>query len=142
MRQRRMAWAYVAFAMALFAMPVFAQGAPGPTEDPRDPFMAYSVQAILSWLAVVLIDFLKKSAWFKWVNEGSWVANRVAATILAALATVGVGVTYDTAAAQLVISGLSATAIVGFLVEFAKSWVEQKLMYMVKRIYDARVPSA
>jgi hypothetical protein len=58
-----------------------------------------------------LIGFLKKQSWFPWLTAETAKANRASAFLLSGAAALGVHATFNHAAGQLIISGLSWAAI-------------------------------
>jgi len=90
-----------------------------------------SVQAIVSYLVVQFVAWLKRSSLFPWIGDHTAGLNRCLAATLAALAAIGINFHYDAAAGSLLITGLTLTSIATFVVEWLRGWIMQELLYGV-----------
>lgn len=95
------------------------------------------------------INILKNSSWFPWLSVETEKLNRLAAILLSGIATVGIHVSFDSNAHQLLITGLSLTTIaVGlyhWLVQFVYThgWFKatsasDQVLQLLKTILETR----
>lgn len=117
--------------VALWTVPVFAQEAI-PSDTPAgDVGNIISTQVVISYLLVWIGEVIKRTKVLPWFEEGATVANRVMAAIFAAAQTVGIGMSFDTTAGTLVVTGLSLGVIVPIAVEFGRAYITQKLLWVM-----------
>jgi hypothetical protein len=70
-----------------------------------------SSQVTAAAVVSFLIAFLKKQSWFPWLTTETDKLNRVVAIVLSGLASVGIHASFNHAAGQLVITGLTLTSV-------------------------------
>jgi len=97
-----------------------AGGAPAPMAE------VVSTQLVASYLLSWLLQKIKQAKSIPFFEEGAKYANSALAWVFAAAQTIGLGMTFDTAAGTLMITGLTFPSII----EFARAYVVQKLMYV------------
>lgn len=80
---------------------------------------------------VYTIQWLKLAHWFPWLDVDAKRACRVISALAAGVAAIGIGWTYqaDVANGTLVITGLSAHAVMGAGWEWLKQIASQQLIY-------------
>ena len=88
-----------------------------------------STQVVVSYVAVLVQQGLKKASWFPWLAARTTGMNRFVAAVFAALSTVGIQIQFDAGAGTMIISGLTIASVLTFVVDFARSWIAQKLLY-------------
>lgn len=71
-----------------------------------------SSQVTAAAVVSFLIAFLKKQAWFPLLTSETEKLNRLAAVVLSGLAALGISVSFNHEAGQLIVSGLTASTIV------------------------------
>jgi len=99
--------------------------------DPSTLAPAAIVQAIAVWV----LQWLKKSNWFPWLNQNSATANRVVAFAIALLSAAGITWHYNVTLGTLTVMGLTEQAIWTALAGF----VTNELVYMGVQIKAASV---
>ena len=88
-----------------------------------------STQVVVSYLAVLIQEALKKASWVPWLAARTTGMNRLVAAVFAALSTVGIQIQFDAGAGTMLVSGLTIASVLTFVVDFARSWIAQKLLY-------------
>lgn len=86
-------------------------------------------QVTLSAIAVVVMQWLKKSSWFPWLTAQSDAANKIVAAFFAAAAAVGIHYTYDASTATLTFTGISFAALGHALWHWLQSYAVQETIY-------------
>lgn len=128
---RKMHLMLVAFFVALWTVPLFAQEAI-PSETPAgDVGNIISTQVVISYLLVWIGEVIKRTKALPWFEDGAAVANRVMASVFAAAQTVGIGASFDTTAGTLMVTGLSLSVIIPTAVEFGRAYITQKLLWVM-----------
>lgn len=140
----------LSFVLLVWMVPLFAQGSAqtgtevGSGTAGNDPGAVISAQFVISYFFSWLIQLAKRSnwTWLRWFRDGADVANRVLAAILAAAQALGIAVHFDTAAGTLLVTGLSLSLIWPAIVEVARAYIAQRLLYIFafKRPEGATVP--
>ena len=78
---------------------------------------------------VYFIEWMKKAQWIRVITPETKTLNRVASVILAGIASMGINWTYDPTIGQLVITGLTWSAVGMTLWEFLKQFIVQQLLF-------------
>lgn len=86
-------------------------------------------QVTLSAVVVVIIQWLKNSPWFPWLNAQSEKAKHVAAVLGALLTAVGVHYTYDASIGTLTITGLTLAGVGHGAWHVLQSYAFQETLY-------------
>lgn len=82
-----------------------------------------------SALVVWIMQMLKKSRWFKWVEEGRPVMNRCTAAVGALAGHLGITFTWNAANHSLGIEGLYFATILHFIWQWANQYALQEIIY-------------
>jgi len=80
-------------------------------------------------LAVGVINWLKKSPYFPWITQEKTKVLRAFAFLTSALAAGGITYAWNPAARQLVLTIPTLSALLGFTVAWAKSFIVQEITY-------------
>jgi hypothetical protein len=80
-------------------------------------------------MAVVVMQWLKKSSWFPWLTAESDKANKAVAAFMAAIAAIGIHYTYDASTATLTLTGISFAALGHGLWHWLQSYAVQETIY-------------
>lgn len=82
-------------------------------------------------MIVYIIEGLKKSGWFPWMDFDTKRVNQLASFIMAIVAVVGISYTYDPAldGGTLIIHGLSWGAVSTMAWEVCKQYMAQQLIF-------------
>ncbi len=94
---------------------------------PEQPMTTVTAAAVAVWL----IQRLKASPHFRWLQEGKALANRVAAIAVATASALGVQMHYDGATHVLTIANLSLTGIAAAAWIWVKQFAAQEIIYQV-----------
>ena len=78
---------------------------------------------------VYFIEWMKKAHWIRTFTPDTKTLNRVTSLILAGVASLGINWTYDPQVGQLVITGLTWSAVAMAAWEFVKQFVTQQLIF-------------
>lgn len=85
--------------------------------------------AVVGAMAVYMIEWIKRQAWFPWVTTETKRLNALVNAGVAFAASIGVTAQFDAAAGELVIRGLTWAVIGHGVWEFAKQWTMQQAAY-------------
>src|ERR1700758_4215039 len=90
-------------------------------------------QITLGYFATWALQWLKSASWFPVLqNEGTKVANTIAAVIAAAVAITGLDYTFDPTAHTLLISNFSLAMVATAVWHWATQYVIQQGWYIVR----------
>lgn len=94
-------------------------------------------------VTMVLIEYATRAAWVPWLTpERSATAKRAVAVFAAACGAVGLSVTHNGAAEQLIIDGFSAPKVAAVIVAVASQFGLQQVLFslVVKRFMRSSQP--
>lgn len=80
-------------------------------------------------VAVYAIEWAKRTPLLSWVHADTKALNRALSGLLAVVAAVGIGWSYDSATGTLVVNGLTWGAIVATGWEAVKQFVLQQILF-------------
>lgn len=80
-------------------------------------------------IVVYLIEWMKRSGWCTWLTMDTKALNRITSGLMAAIAVLGITWQYEPTNGDLVIHGLTASAIAAALWEVAKQVCVQQVIY-------------
>ena len=116
----------LACAPVLYAQPSAATGAPVQTGSANE----WGGSLVWGFFLSSALEWLKRNEKVSLMTEKTaWSAQRIVGVAMAAAAALGVHWTYDAAAGQLVINGLSLAMILPALSEIVRQWVLQEMTY-------------
>jgi len=99
--------------------------------------IGYLVQVVFATIMSFVLQWLKNQSWFPFLNAWSakWWKIFVSA-IIAAASAASISASYDSVIGQLIVTGLTWTAVGHSLLAFAVSFITQHLTYeqAVRRI--------
>jgi len=96
--------------------------------------------AIIQTIVVYLIQWLKKSNWFPWLNANSATANRVVAFVVAFLHSAGITWHYSASVGALTINGLIWPMLEQGIWTALAALVTNELVYMAVQIKQQTTP--
>jgi hypothetical protein len=71
----------------------------------------FSTQLALAAVSSMILQWVKNSAWFPWINRNTEKLNRVAAIVISGIGAIGIHMQYDGAAGSLTLTGLTAQSV-------------------------------
>lgn len=80
-------------------------------------------------LAVYVIQWLKNNPKLSWISSSTDRLNRVLSALLAALATVGIRISFDAVSGVLTVSGLELGTILSLLWNWVIQLILQEILY-------------
>jgi hypothetical protein len=72
----------------------------------------FSSQLALAAVSSMILQWVKNSAWFPWINKNTAGLNRAVAIVISGIGAAGIHMHYDTAAGSLTLTGLTKESIV------------------------------
>jgi len=93
-----------------------------------------STQAALAVLFSGLIELLKRSRYFPWINAQTSKLNAIAGVVAAGIAAFGVHAAYDRTTGTLVTTGLTLPALGHFLYDWTVQWAIQHGYWQVRKL--------
>jgi hypothetical protein len=88
-----------------------------------------SAALVVSYMAVHVIEWLKRARWFPLLDRYTDKANQMASAIIAVAASIGIGIQFDTTAGTLLITGLTYVTVQNVVIDALRQFVMQQIGY-------------